>query len=225
MVTQLPSCLFQTSSVSTMDHVLLFLSYLNRQHPNIFFSSELEKDGRLPFLDIEITRSNGRFSTSVYRKPTFTGLFTNFHSFVPLAYKRSLVCCLLHRIFHLCSSYENFHVQLASRKDCQLEWFPHSHVRSTCSSLPQQALQTQTTSLHSSALKLHGSARFAVLLILILTFALSFAPLHASPLSFSLRIKFLLYTYLSVDAVPHRMWVKPLAIYTPEYLNTWASLL
>ena len=41
-------------------------------------------------------------------KPTFTCLFTNFHSFVPLAYKRSLVCCLLHRIFHLCSSYENF---------------------------------------------------------------------------------------------------------------------
>ena len=51
------------------------------------------------------------------------------------------------------------------------------------------------------------------------------------PLSFPLRIKFpsfwdlVLYTYLSVDAVPHRMWVKPLAIYTPEYLNTWASLL
>ena len=82
----------------SLDHVPLFLSYLNRQYPNISFSSELEKDGRRPFLDIEITRSNGRFSTSVYRKPTFTGLFTNFHSFVPLAYKRSLVCCLLHCI-------------------------------------------------------------------------------------------------------------------------------
>ena len=125
MVTQLPSCLFQTSSVSTLDHVLLFLSYLNRQHPNIFFSSELEKDGRLLFLDIEITRSNGRFSTSVYRKPTFTGLFTNFHSFVPLAYKRSLACCLLHRTFHLCSSYENFHVQLeVVRKLFNLNGFP-----------------------------------------------------------------------------------------------------
>ena len=37
------------------------------------------------------------------------------------------------------------------------------------------------------AFKLHD---FAVLLILILTLALSFAPLHASPLSFPLRIKF-----------------------------------
>ena len=103
----------------------LFLSYLNRQHPNISFSSELEKDGKLPFLDIEVTRSSGRFSTSVYRKPTFTGLFTNFHSFVPLAYKRSLVCCLLHRIFHLCSSYENFHAQLeVVRKLFNLNGFP-----------------------------------------------------------------------------------------------------
>ena len=136
MVTQLP-CLFQTSSVSTiyvddcfllfrsLDHVPLFLSYLNHQHPNISFSSEREKDGRPPFLDIEITRSNGRFSTSVYRKPTFTGLFTNFHSFVPLAYKRSLVCCLLHRNFHLCSSYENFHAQLeVVRKIFNLNGFP-----------------------------------------------------------------------------------------------------
>ena len=107
------------------DHVPLFLSYLNRQHPNISFSSrsELEKDGKLPFLDVEITRSNGRFSTSVYRKPTFSGLFTNFHSFVP--YKRSLVCCLLHRIFHLCSSYGNFHAQLeVVRKLFNLNSFP-----------------------------------------------------------------------------------------------------
>ena len=75
-------------------------------------TSEPEKDGKLPFLDVEIFRLSGKFSTSVYRKPTFTGLFTNFHSFIPLAYKRSLVSCLLHRIFNLCSSYENFHAQL-----------------------------------------------------------------------------------------------------------------
>ena len=103
----------------------LFLSYLNHQHPNIFFSSELEKNGKLPFLDIEITRSNGKFSTSVYRKPTFTGLFTNFHSFVPLVYKRSFVCCLLHQIFHLCSSHENIHAQLeVVRKLFNLNGFP-----------------------------------------------------------------------------------------------------
>ncbi len=63
----------------SLDHVPLFLNYLNHQHPNISFTSELE-NGKLPFLDVDITRPNGKFSTSVYRKPTFTGLFTNFHS-------------------------------------------------------------------------------------------------------------------------------------------------
>ena len=71
----------------SLDHVPLFLNFLNRQHPNISFISELEKDGKLPFLDVGITRSNGKFSTYDNRKPTFTGLFTNFHSFIPLAYK------------------------------------------------------------------------------------------------------------------------------------------
>ena len=87
-----------------------------------------EKDGKLPFLDVEIFRSDGKFSTSVYRKPTFTGLFTNFHSFIPLAYKLSLVSCLLHRIFNLCSTYENFHAQPeVVRKLFNLNGFP-SHM-------------------------------------------------------------------------------------------------
>ena len=96
----------------SLDHVPLFLDYLNCQHPNISFTSEIEHEGKLPFLDIDISRSSGKFTTSVYRKPTFTGLFTNFQSFIPLTYKRSLVSCLLHRIFNLCSSYENFHAHL-----------------------------------------------------------------------------------------------------------------
>ena len=112
----------------SLDHVPLFLTYLNRQHPNISFTSKLKKYGKLLFLDVEITRSNGKFSTSVYRKPTFTGLFTNFHSFIPLAYKRSLVSCLLHRIFNIFSSYENFHIQLEIVRELfSLNGFP-SHI-------------------------------------------------------------------------------------------------
>ena len=112
----------------SLDHVPLFLEYLNRQHPNISFTSDIENNGKLPFLDIDISRSHGKFTTSVYRKPTFTGLFTNFHSFIPLSYKRCLISCLLHRIFNLCSSYENFHAQLEiARKLFNLNSFP-SHM-------------------------------------------------------------------------------------------------
>ena len=48
--------------------------------------------------------------------------------FIPLAYKRSLVSCLVHRMFNLCSTYENFHAQLeVVRKLFNLNGFP-SHM-------------------------------------------------------------------------------------------------
>ena len=106
----------------------LFLDYLNRQHANITFTAEIERDGKLPFLDIDTCRSESKFATSIYRKPTFTGLFTNFHSFIPNTHKQNLVSCLIHRIFNLCSSYENFHTQLEIvRKLFNLSGF-RSHV-------------------------------------------------------------------------------------------------
>ena len=112
----------------SFDHVPLFLNNLNHQHSNISFTSELEKDCKRPFLYIEISPSNSKFSTSVFRKSTFTGLFTQFHSFIPLAYKRPLVSGLLHRIFNLCSNYENFHAQLeVVRKLFNMNGFP-SHM-------------------------------------------------------------------------------------------------
>ena len=94
------------------NHVPLFLDFLNHQHPNIKFTSEIGSNNTLPFLDVKITRSDRSFSTSVYHKPTFTGLFTNFDSFIPLSYKRSLILFLLHRFFNLCSNHENFHKEL-----------------------------------------------------------------------------------------------------------------
>ena len=97
-------------------HIPLFLDFLNHQHPNIKFTSEIESNNTLPFLDVKITLSNRSFSTSVYHKPTFTGLFTNFDSFIPFSYKRSLILSLLHRFFNLCSNYENFHKELDTFK-------------------------------------------------------------------------------------------------------------
>ena len=73
------------------DHILPFLNYLNSKHTNITFTYKVEKDKCLPFLDVNILFSNGKYSTTVYRKPTFTGLFTNFESYIPITYKRGLI--------------------------------------------------------------------------------------------------------------------------------------
>ena len=87
------------------DHVPLFLNYLNEKHPNIKFTSEIEADKSLPFLDVKVTRNDKGFETDLYRKPTFTGLTTKFSSFIPLSFKRNLVKTLTYRAFHICSNY------------------------------------------------------------------------------------------------------------------------
>ena len=66
------------------EHLQLFVNYMNSKHKNILFSYETEKDGPMPFLDVNIFREKGKFLTNVYRKGTFTGVYTNFSSFIPL---------------------------------------------------------------------------------------------------------------------------------------------
>ncbi|XP_048519274.1 uncharacterized protein LOC125503262, partial [Dendroctonus ponderosae] len=50
-----------------------FLRHVNSINPKIQFTMEVEKDGRLPFLDVLVTRkANGKLAHTVYRKPTHT---------------------------------------------------------------------------------------------------------------------------------------------------------
>ena len=51
------------------------------------FSFEEEQNGKFPFLDIEVSREQNKFVATVYRKPTFSGVYTHFSSFLPTTYK------------------------------------------------------------------------------------------------------------------------------------------
>ena len=48
------------------------------------FTIEREKQNRMSFLDIEIIREDKTFTTFVYRKPIFSGVYTYFDSFYHL---------------------------------------------------------------------------------------------------------------------------------------------
>ena len=85
-----------------------FLEYLNTKHQNITFTKELNVDGKLLFLDVLVDNKN-TFTTSVYHKPTFTGLLTNFRSFIPLGYKIRLIKTLLDRIYKINNTWKGFH--------------------------------------------------------------------------------------------------------------------
>ena len=99
------------------EHVQLFVNYMNSKHKNISFSYEAEKDGAMPFLDVNIFREKGKFVTNVYRKETFTGVYTNFSSFIPLEYKFGLAYTLLHRCFNLVSDMSKCHLEVVKVKE------------------------------------------------------------------------------------------------------------
>ena len=57
----------------------------------------------LPFLDILISRSKNGFKTSVYQKPTCSGAYSIFNSFIYDQYKIGLIFTLLLRTFSIVS--------------------------------------------------------------------------------------------------------------------------
>ena len=88
-----------------------FLSTLNECHPSISFTMELASDNKLPFLGMEITKNGYQLSTSVYRKPTNTGLLLHFHSHVDRRYKTSLLRTMVDRANRLSSTKELFELE------------------------------------------------------------------------------------------------------------------
>ena len=103
------------------DHVNKFENFLNSWHKNIKFTKELEKDNAIPFLDILVSRKTCNFETSIYRKPTFSGVYLNFKSFVPEVYKRGLVNCLLFRVHKLCTNWSIIHDEINKIKEIFLK--------------------------------------------------------------------------------------------------------
>ena len=58
----------------------------------------------LSFPDVFVERlADGGFVMSVYRKPTFTGMFLQWDSYCPVKYKVGLVGCLVNRALRICS--------------------------------------------------------------------------------------------------------------------------
>ena len=68
------------------EHLSKFREYFNTRHPNMYFSFEQEKNGKLSFLDVEVSREKGKFVTTVYRKPTFSGGYTHFERYTNLVW-------------------------------------------------------------------------------------------------------------------------------------------
>ena len=80
-------------------------------------SFEQERNGKLFFLDMEVSREGNKFVTTVYRNPIVSGFYIHFDSFLPSTYIFSLIYTLTFRCFLICLDWTNFHNEWSFLKD------------------------------------------------------------------------------------------------------------
>ena len=76
-----------------------FLIQLNSMHASLKFTV----NHQLAFLDLFVHKTSTAFLTSVYRKPTFSALYTRLNSFCPQQRKINMIKTLVHRALMISS--------------------------------------------------------------------------------------------------------------------------
>ena len=99
------------------DHLEKFKNSLNSKHRNTRFTCEKEHNNFMSFLDVLITRTSNAFKTSVYHKPTFSGVYSIFNGFISEEYKVALIFTLLFRKFPIVSDFSRFHSEVCHLKE------------------------------------------------------------------------------------------------------------
>ena len=83
----------------------------NSTYNNITFK-KLEENDILSFLDALIYWTNKNINIFAYKKPTHTGLYTQWNSYVPIQFKQNLFKTFLNRPHNTCNTYINKHKQI-----------------------------------------------------------------------------------------------------------------
>ena len=99
--------------VDSIDYVL---SKLNNFHKNIQFTVEVEKEGRIPFLDVLMTREKKSIETSVHRKSTNNNIFLNWTSHAPNKWKMGTLRTLVRGVYDICLTNEHLQNKLSHIK-------------------------------------------------------------------------------------------------------------
>ena len=97
-------------------HIEPLARYMSSRHKNIRFTFEEESNNVLPFLDVNVFRDADKFSSTVHRKATFSGVYTHFKSFIPETYQKGLISTLLYRAYEISSSYMSLHEEVENLK-------------------------------------------------------------------------------------------------------------
>ena len=92
---------------------------------------EEEENGKLPYLDVLISKlDDGNFHLTTFRKPTNTGLLTNFTSFCSYTYKTGLIKTLVDRAHKINTDIASRDIDLSFiSKILQKNQFPQTLMR------------------------------------------------------------------------------------------------
>ena len=82
----------------------MILHTLNSFHRNVNFTSEEEKDGKIPFLDALLVRKNKFLLTTVYWKGSYINLFLNWNLFGLKPWIYGKLITIVTRAFEICTS-------------------------------------------------------------------------------------------------------------------------
>ena len=156
------------------EHVHQLATYLSSKHTNINFTFEVEENETLPFLDVKVFRDVDCFTTSIHRKATFSGVFTNYSAFIPIEYKRGLIATLLHRAYMVNSSLSGLHDEITRLKEilkkngypenfldrCILKFFNKVYeTKPTVTTVPKKEVRIILPFLGSSSLSVKNSLK------------------------------------------------------------------
>merc|ERR1712015_7467 len=85
----------------------------------------------LPFLDVSVSIQEGLYHTTVYRKPTNTGVVMHYSSMAPSKWKKALVQCFLTRSHKISSDFTSFTTELQTIKSMlSKNGYPSSFTKS-----------------------------------------------------------------------------------------------
>ena len=116
-------------SITKKTHVPKLLQHLNNQHPSIRFTEESEKEGKLPFLEVNISRTEDRHvHLSTYRKPTHSSRYLQYASNHTDSAKRSVAQALFNRVKHVTKEEDKRQEEQLVEEELTMNNFPQEVI-------------------------------------------------------------------------------------------------
>ena len=120
------------------------------------FTIELNVNNKLPFLDVLVDTSNGKFHTSVYHKPTNTGHCLNYKSECTDKYKNSVITNYLNRAYKISSTWKDFHHEVLHIKQVLINNnYPNKIVDDHIQIFIQNKLKTNNKPRDNNSIKIY----------------------------------------------------------------------